>query len=198
MGKEVQARLFEPFFTTKPLGHGTGMGLASVRGTVQAHGGAIGVTSEEGRGSCFRLYLPLARDSATGTFLTPLEVPRLRRLHVLLVEDEPLVREQVQRSLLALGHEVESAGGGREALRLFETGARPFDVVLLDVVMADLGGRDTFRALRRLRPEQRVLVTSGFALDGEVQVLLDEGANAFLPKPFLRAQLVRALVAALT
>ena len=197
MTKETQARLFEPFFTTKPLGRGTGMGLASVYGTVRAHAGTVNVYSELGKGSTFRLYLPLAEVGAApkGRSLEALPVLPTRR--VLVVDDEPLVREQLARALTELGHIVTTVTGGRAALERLQQDPAACDLVVLDVVMPDLGGRETFRLLRACRPDLRVVVTSGFALDGDIQAILDEGARAFLQKPFLRAALARAVAEAL-
>jgi PAS domain S-box-containing protein len=196
MPREVQARLFEPFFTTKPLGQGTGMGLASVYGAVRAHGGNISVYSEPGKGSSFRLYLPLANEGSAPRINSVDRLPALTPKHVLVVDDEALVREQFGRALRSLGNTVDLAEGGEQALLRFRTTQKSYELVILDVVMPGLGGRETYAALRKLDPSVRVIVTSGFALDGDIQAILDEGARAFLQKPFLRAALVRALLEA--
>ncbi len=196
MSREVQARLFEPFFTTKPPGRGTGMGLASVYGTARAHGGGVSVASEEGKGSTFCVYLPLAPDGEAPRQPSFECLPALTPQHVLVIDDEALVREQFSRALRSLGNTVELAESGEQGLLRYRTTARPFDLVVLDVVMPGLSGRETFAALRILDPAVRVVVSSGYALDADIQAIVDAGARAFLQKPFLRASLVRALHAA--
>jgi two-component system, cell cycle sensor histidine kinase and response regulator CckA len=197
MSKEVQARLFEPFFTTKPSGQGTGMGLASLYGTVRAHGGCVSVYSEPGKGSTFRLHLPLSVEAQQRRVSSLEGLPVVTGLHVLVVDDEILVREQFGRALRALGHQVDQVESGEQALRWLRGSSRRPDVIILDVVMPGLGGRDTFAALKAADPKVRVIVTSGFALDGEIQGMIDDGALAFLQKPFLRSALVRALLTAM-
>jgi CheY-like chemotaxis protein len=194
MSREVQARLFEPFFTTKPPGQGTGMGLASVYGTAQAHGGSVSVSSEQGKGSTFSVYLPLAPDGQAPRQSSFERLPALTPRHVLVIDDEALVREQLGRALRSLGNTVEFAESGEQGLLRFRTAARPFDLVVLDVVMPGLSGRETYAALRAVDPAVRVIVASGYALDGDIQAIIDAGARAFLQKPFLKASLVRAVL----
>ena len=196
MSREVQARLFEPFFTTKPPGQGTGMGLASVYGTAQAHGGCVTAASEEGKGSTFCVYLPLAPDGQAQRQPGIDRLPALTPKHVLVIDDEPLVREQFSRVLRSLGNTVELAESGEQGLLRYRTTSRPYDLVVLDVVMPGLSGRETYAALRAIDPGVRVIVSSGYALDGDIQAIVDAGARAFLPKPFLRASLLRALLEA--
>jgi len=195
MSREVQARLFEPFFTTKPVGKGTGMGLASVYGAVTAHKGAIAVESSPARGSTFRVFLPLA----VQTWPTPptLEAPRppapARPCRLLVIDDDALVRHRFERALQALGHAVTTARGGWDGIDRFSGAPAGFDAVVLDVMMPDLSGREVLTSLLQLDPAARVIVTSGFARDGEVQGMLDAGARVFLQKPFTREALIRAV-----
>jgi PAS domain S-box-containing protein len=197
MTREVQDRLFEPFFTTKPAGSGTGMGLASVYGTVTAHHGTVQVETAPGRGSTFRVFLPLGEAGLIPRAPAVRVLPPVAPCRVLVVDDEPLVRERFERTLTAMGHRVESARGGWEAIDRFSATREGFDVVFLDVMMPDLNGRDVLVALRQLSKRVRVVVTSGFAQEGDVQAMLEQGARVFLQKPFLKAALVQALAEAM-
>lgn len=197
MSPEVQARLFEPFFTTKPAGVGTGMGLASVYGTVKAHQGAVRVTTAVDKGSEFLVYLPVTEQNTAVRVRRTSEVPDVPPCRVLVVDDEPLVREQFARSLRSLGHLAEVASGGGMGLARLIEARHAFDVAIVDVSMPDMGGRETIAAMRKVAPHLRFIVTSGFAVQGEVQATLDEGARAFIPKPFFRSTLAHALAEAL-
>ena len=193
-GKGIDAqtrdRLFEPFFTTKEKGQGTGMGLAAVYGTLKNHRGAVHVYSELGRGTEMRLYLPLAASS-----IRVEENPPGRRgqpsvrARILLVEDEDHVSRIVSELLERLGCRVRLASSGVEAVALYRTCFHEIDVVLLDLVMPDLSGKDTFMRLREINPSIKAIVASGHSLDGEVQSILDLGAKGFIQKPFRIAEL---------
>jgi PAS domain S-box-containing protein len=197
MDAATLSRIFDPFFTTKELGKGTGLGLASVYGTVKHHNGAIHVYSEVGRGTCFKVYLPLPQEAP------PVGDP-LRRApaweapcKILLVDDERLVVEMARAMLRSLGHEVDVCHDGLEAVERYRASWPSYHLVVLDLVMPGSGGRETFRALRAINPEARILIASGFSVEGEAQELLDQGARAFLQKPFLRAELAAAIGSAM-
>jgi len=197
MSDEVKRHLFEPFFTTKEPGKGTGMGLASVYGTMRTHRGVVSVESALGRGTSVRLYLPLAPRAAQ-----QLEIEREPAAargcgHVLLVDDEPTVREMATALLRDLGYQVTGCADGHEAVAYYRDHWRGVDLVILDLVMPVLGGRDAFLAMRAINPRIRALVSSGFGLNGKAQSILDEGGLAFLGKPYRRAELARAVAAAL-
>jgi PAS domain S-box-containing protein len=194
ISEEMQAHIFEPFFTTKEQGKGTGMGLAAVYGTVTNHDGAIEVVSRMGEGTEMKLYLPLA----TAPEPAPASVGALPSAgdfdaSVLLVEDEDVVREVASEMLERLGCRVTTARDGKEAVALFGHCPNDFDVVVLDVVMPELSGRDTFAQLRALNPTIAAILASGYSLDGEVQGILDLGAAAFIQKPFRMAELEKVL-----
>ncbi|MFC1641135.1 PAS domain S-box protein [Myxococcota bacterium] len=190
---DLRARIFEPFFTTKGPGAGTGMGLAVVYGIVQNHGGAIKLQTEPTLGSVFAVYLPLARRSNP-----PPDQRRLTTLppgagRILLVEDEELVRHVATRILGDLGYEVVVACNGREAVSVFGGQSAPFDLVMLDLGMPVMGGRECFRALQKADPLVRVLVCTGHAAEGEAQELLTEGAIGVLQKPYTKGELAKTL-----
>lgn len=196
MDARVQEHLFEPFFTTKPPGMGTGMGLAAVYGTIRSHHGSIVVHSAVGSGSSFRVLLPLSEQAClTEPDERRSAVPSLR---LLIVDDEPTIREFLSESLREDGHEVMVAPDGRAAAELYRTHWRAIDLVILDMVMPGMNGRDCFRAMRSVNPQVRVLLASGYSLDGEARTSLADGVRGFIQKPFNRQDLVRGIAAAMS
>jgi nitrogen-specific signal transduction histidine kinase/ActR/RegA family two-component response regulator len=185
MAPEVKAHAFEPFFTTKPKGRGTGLGLATVYGIVKQSDGYILVESEPGRGTTFELYFPRIADLAAVPAAAPQPAAATSGTEtVLVVEDDPQVRDVTVRSLRAAGHPVLVAGCGRDALELDPEALRRTRLLVTDVVMPGLGGRALADELRRLHPALRVLYVSGYTQDAIVQRgVLDSGIE-FLPKPF--------------
>lgn len=194
MSDEVKRHLFEPFFTTKPLGLGTGMGLASAYGTVRAHHGAIDVQSAVGHGTTITLWLPLA--VASGASAPAARAPEPARGHgcVLVVDDEPLVLEVAAAVLEQLGYEVVTATNGQEAVEHYQQHWQGIDLVLLDLVMPAMGGREAFVAMRRINPGVRALISSGYGLESDVRAILQEGVLGFMAKPY-RAEELAAKVA---
>jgi PAS domain S-box-containing protein len=195
MEPAVLARLFEPFFTTKEPGQGTGMGLASIYGTVRHHHGIITVTSKPGSGSTFTVLLPLTTPGPVGE-PTPPATPLSRPLRILLVEDESLVREVAEGMLREFGHEVMACADGEAAVASYRASWRELDLVILDMVMPRLNGRDVFRQMRSINPQARILLCSGYSLEREARDLLDAGAVGFLQKPYRMKELARALAEA--
>ena len=197
MPPDTVAHIFEPFFTTKEAGVGTGLGLASVWGyVVKSHQGAIDVTSAPGEGTSFTLLFP-ARDEGVAKRS---DTDQYRALpagegHVLVVDDEQLIREFTQQALGGLGYRVTTQKDGADAVEWAgaQDGLRDVDLVLLDVVMPRLGGLETFRALRELQPDLRVVMTSGFSQDNVAAECLAGGALAFLPKPFTLEELAHVI-----
>ena len=196
--RENLERIFEPFFTTKEPGKGTGMGLSMVYGMVKAHGGLIGVESRPARGATFRMLFPLVDEEELPSLGTGAsDVPVRGRGRVLVVDDEHIVRSTASELLRSLGYEVICAEDGVEALEVFRERADEIDLVLLDVIMPRMGGRECLRALKRLAPELPVVLASGWSMEGTAQEALDEGALAFLTKPFQLARLSQVLAGAL-
>lgn len=196
MDKAIQERIFEPFFTTKEMGRGTGLGLASAYGIIKNHGGHINVYSEKGKGSTFTIYLP-----ASGKALEP-EVQASRepirgRETILLVDDEQITIDVGQEILRELGYTVVVARNGTEAVDKVRTLGRQIDLVILDMIMPGMGGGQTFDELRRLDPDIRVLLASGYSIGGEASQILERGCNAFIQKPFNMRQLSEKLRAVL-
>jgi two-component system cell cycle sensor histidine kinase/response regulator CckA len=201
MTPDIQARLFEPFFTTKETGKGTGLGLAMVFGIIRAHDGWIDVQSEPGRGSTFRICLPLLPAANWPTEPEPLAsvptqlppAPADDTHTVLVVDDEDLVRGLARAVLLQGGFRVLAAADGKEALKLFDNQAEEISVVLLDYTMPGMNGLEVLQGLRQRDPHVRVIFSSGYAMDSDANRLLEAGAKAFVPKPYRPADLLRAV-----
>jgi len=196
MAPDVLDKVFEPFFTTKPVGKGTGLGMATVFGTVQEHRGAIRVQSRQGQGTSVRILLPReSRDVAVDPAPAPVVV-RGEGL-VLVVDDEVLVRGMAEAQLRSLGYDVITAVDGVEALEVYRDRGAEIAVVLLDLVMPVMGGREALVRLRELDPDARVVLTSGFDPKGTASDLAGLGAAGFLPKPYRQAALSQAIDTAL-
>ena len=198
MSEETQSHLFEPFFTTKKKGKGNGMGLAAVYGTVKGHKGGVTVQSQPGKGSTFRLYLPLAEGVDLSKPAVQAVAPERGSASVLVVDDEEVVRNVASDMLKSLGYRVQTCQGGREAVDYYREHWRQIDLVLLDVVMPDLSGRDTYLALFEINPAIRVIIASGYSFSRGVQEMIDKGAVSFLQKPFLLNELARKVSDALS
>jgi PAS domain S-box-containing protein len=197
MTEEVQRHLFEPFFTTKEPGQGSGMGLASAYGTIRSHRGAVNVYSEPGRGTTFRVYLPLATGTAEPEPPPPDAAPVRGSGCILVVDDEAIVRETVTEMLRPLGYRVATCADGPEAVAYYRDHAREVDLVILDLVMPGMSGRDAYAALKAVHPGVRVLLSSGYSLNGEAQAILDAGVLAFVGKPYRQAELARKVAEAM-
>jgi CheY-like chemotaxis protein len=184
MTSEVQARLFEPFFTTKEVGKGTGLGMATVYGIVTRSGGSVGVYSEIGKGTSFKVYFPRAEAADMVVEAPPPVAPvRAGTQTVLVVEDEEGLRELAKRLLLRQGYTVLVAANADEALRLFEAN-QSIDVLLTDVVMPGASGPELTRQLVQQHPALRVIYMSGYTEEAIVQHGVLKPGIAFLNKPF--------------
>ncbi len=194
MDAETQAHVFEPFFTTKDVGKGTGMGLAAVYGTVKNHGGSVNVYSEPGRGTSFRVYLPLEEDAARELGPPPAAAPlSAKPLRILVVDDEEIFRNMACEMLRDAGHRVDTAADGTAAVEHYRRRWRETDLVILDMVMPQMDGKEAFRRMKEIDPAVRVLLASGYSINGTANELLAEGVHGFLQKPFSQAELDQAV-----
>jgi signal transduction histidine kinase/CheY-like chemotaxis protein len=185
MDEETQKRIFDPFFTTKEKERGTGLGLASTYGIIKNHDGLITVDSRKGEGTSFNIFLP-------STDRTPSRPKREQAVtevcqgsgSVLLVDDEEYIRDVGSQMLEKLGYTVVTAKDGEEALDLFQTAPERFDLVLLDLIMPGLGGGAVYDRLREVKPEVKVLLSSGYSIDGQAMEIIERGCSGFIQKPF--------------
>jgi len=194
MSAEIRKRLFEPFFTTKESGKGTGMGLASVYGTIKSHSGSINVYSEPGIGSAFRIYLPLIGDGA--------EYPETREgkedIHlpggiILVIDDEEIIRDILSEMLREMGYEVIEAANGKDGVNIYRERWQEIGLVIIDMIMPEVNGHDAFVEMKKINPSIRSILTSGFNVDDEVNSILAEGVLGFIHKPYRKSDLMKKI-----
>jgi CheY-like chemotaxis protein len=192
MDLATQARIFEPFFTTKATGRGTGLGLSVVYGIVRQSGGFITVSSEPDRGTEFRVYLPAALEIPQPILQRELGRPRGGSETILLVEDEPALREKICQVIESAGYRVLLASNGEEAFQLARDDARQIHLLLTDVVMPNMSGHRLAERLLTTRPDTKILYMSGYPDLSEGSESLRSQPN-FIQKPFTREELLRRL-----
>jgi PAS domain S-box-containing protein len=194
MTEEVRTRLFEPFFTTKPAGAGTGLGLAMVYGAVQQNRGWIEVDSAPGHGTTFRIFLPLVEGAAAATGAPEVDVSSLRGSEtILLVEDEKAVRDVMKEQLESLGYRVVASPDGASAVAAAQAHVGPIDLLVTDLVMPGMNGRELARRLESMRPGLRTLYTSGYGEDVVARHGVLEPGITFVEKPYELPVLARRL-----
>jgi two-component system, cell cycle sensor histidine kinase and response regulator CckA len=192
MDKAIQKKIFEPFFTTKEMGRGTGLGLASAYGIIKNHGGFINTYSEKGHGSTFNIYMPASEKEViegkkpTGGLLKGSET-------VLFVDDEDMIIEVAGELFEQLGYKVLTAGNGREAIATYEKNMEQIDIVLLDMIMPDMSGGETYDKLKEINPDIKVLLASGYSMNGTATEIMDRGCSGFIQKPFKMKELSQKL-----
>jgi len=196
MDPKTLERIFEPFFTTKELSRGTGLGLASVYGIIKGHGGYIDVDSEKGHGSTFKIYLPATNEEVQKTIEAPEPVIKGTGT-ILLVDDEEMVLEVGERFLKVMGYQVLTAREGREAIEVYKKHQEIIDLVLLDIIMPNMKGGEVFDRLKKINPDIKVLLSSGYSIDGEASQILERGCSGFIQKPFDMNQLSKNIGALL-
>jgi len=183
MGQKVMDRIFEPFFTTKDLGRGSGLGLASVYGIIKGHDGYIDVESEKGLGAIFSIYLPASEKSIQKTLEIPERIMEGNE-NILLVDDEALVINVGVQLLKKLGYTVLEAQSGREAIKIFMEDNHAIDMVILDMVMPDMSGGEVYDRIKRIDSNVKVLLSSGYSIDGQATEILKRGCEGFIQKPY--------------
>ena len=192
MDKETRERLFDPFFSTKDLCSGTGLGLAFVHGVIKAHGGYIFIDSEKGRGTVFDIYLPALNGKTTKEKEFEQVILKGNEC-VLLIDDEDMILDVGKHMLSRLGYEVLLAGSGKEALGIYEKYKDNIALIILDMIMPNMSGGETFERLRELNSQVKVLLSSGYSIDGQATEILNRGCNGFIQKPFTVTALSRKL-----
>jgi two-component system cell cycle sensor histidine kinase/response regulator CckA len=186
MDEETLQRIFEPFFTTKQMGRGTGLGLASVYGIIKNHGGFTDVHSEKGKGASFDIFLPAidGQNNLQNKEIEPKDTITHGVETILLVDDDEMVIDVSRQLLEKLGYTVLTADGGQEAIAIYQKHYNEISLVIIDMVMPDLNGGETYDELKNINPNIKVLLSSGYSIDGQAQDILDRGCNGFIQKPF--------------
>lgn len=185
MDEKTKERIFEPFFTTKEMGRGTGLGLASVYGIIKNHNGFINVYSEKGQGTTFNIYLPVSarkeitqqKENQSAEIVGGTET-------ILIVDDEAMIINIGREILKTLGYTILTAQSGPAALDIYRQSEIKIDLIILDMVMPEMGGGDVFDKLKKIDPDVKVLLSSGYSLNGHASKIIDRGCVGFIQKPF--------------
>jgi len=192
MDQKTITRIFQPFFTTKEMGLGSGLGLASAYGIVKGHGGYIDVESEKRHGSVFSIYIP-----ATEALIQkdPIVSERIEEGDetILLVDDEEMIIDVGSQLLEKLGYTVLEARGGKEAIQIYQENKDNIDMIILDMIMPDIGGSEAYDKIKIIDPEVKVLLSSGYSVEGQATEILEKGCNGFIQKPFNLKSLSRKI-----
>jgi len=192
MDEEIIQRIFEPFFTTKEMGRGTGLGLASAYGIVKNHGGAISADSKKGEGSVFTIYIPASvkevekKDEPSETILKGSET-------VLLVDDEEDIVDVGAEILVSLGYQVMTAGSGAEAVKIYGENRGSIDILIIDMIMPNMSGGELYDKVREMDRDVKILLSSGYSIDGEASKVMERGCDGFIQKPFGIIELSRKI-----
>ena len=199
MDEKSIERIFEPFYTTRPMGEGTGLGLASVFGIIKKHKGIITVDSQVGRGTTFSIYLPAARilqrpkEAEKPRVVSSGKRPEKGSGTILVVDDEEYILNADKAMLNELGYEVLLANGGKEALRVFDENKDRINLLILDLIMPDLSGEIVYDRIKSLRPDIRVILSSGYSIEGQAESILKRGCDGFIQKPYNLNQLAQKI-----
>jgi|GEM_PF-849373 len=192
MDEATRQRIFDPFFTTKEMGRGTGLGLASAFGIIKNHGGSINVNSAKGHGTTFDIYLKVTEKATAEENVQRVGIQKGSE-SILLVDDEEMITEIVKKLLEALGYTVLLARSGIEAIETYKTSWETIDIVMLDMIMPGMSGSETFNRLKAINPDMKVVLSSGYSMNGQAEEILNRGCNGFIQKPIKIAELSQKL-----
>lgn len=184
MDAETLSKIFEPFFTTKSHQGGTGLGLASAYGIIRNHGGIINAYSEPGHGSTFNIYLPASKKTVMPEKETIGSEIMKGEGTILIVDDEKIVLETTSELLRLLGYHIYTAGTGQEALSVYHEKTKEIDLVILDMILPGISGAETMKMIKLLNPDVKVILSSGYSIQGEAQRVMEMGCVGFIQKPF--------------
>lgn len=197
MDEKTLERLFDPYFSTKF--EGRGLGMAAVQGIIDNHQGGISVTSVAGEGTTVAIYLPLTEAPAVQVQAAPLPVlETMEGFNLLIIEDEPALMSACEAMLTDLGCRVWCAPNANSGINQLQTHQAEIDLVLMDLILPDMGAMALFKALLKIRPDLRVVLCSGYSIDGPAQAIIDAGALSFLQKPYSTKALIASLTRAST
>jgi two-component system cell cycle sensor histidine kinase/response regulator CckA len=191
--KETQKRIFEPFFTTKEMGRGTGLGLASAYGIIKSHGGYINVYSEKEKGTIFTIYLPNSNKEVSKEIEAAPAAIIKGSGTILLIDDEKMILDVGIELLEELGYTVQTAMSGQEAIDVFDKNRAEIDMIIMDMIMPGMGGGEAFDRLKEMDPAIKVLLSSGYSINGQATKILQRGCDGFIQKPFNMNQLAEKI-----
>jgi CheY-like chemotaxis protein len=183
MDEITQRRIFDPFFTTKEMGRGTGLGLASVYGIIKSHSGIIKVYSKKGEGATFNIFLPASTKKVVKHIELKKDILNGTET-ILLVDDEDMIIDVGRDVIQKLGYKVMTAESGKKAIEIYKNKQEEIDMVVLDMVMPEMGGGDVYDHLKEVNPDIKVLLSSGYSINGQANKILSRGCNGFIQKPF--------------
>jgi two-component system cell cycle sensor histidine kinase/response regulator CckA len=192
MDETTRQRIFDPFFTTKGMERGTGLGLASAYGIIKNHDGFFDVYSKKGEGTTFNIYFPASEKAAIKKKEINEELMRGTET-VLLVDDEDMIIVVGKEFIENLGYQALIAKSGKEALEIYKKNPERIDMVILDIIMPDMGGRETYDKLKKINPDIKVLLSSGYSVNGQATDILNRGGRGFIQKPFTAVDLSKKL-----
>lgn len=192
MDKNTRDRIFDPFFTTKEMGRGTGLGLASVYGIIESHGGYIDVESKKNRGSTFNVFLPASDQETRGPSADTAQVEKQSGT-ILIADDEELVLDVGVKLIEKIGCNALEAKNGREAVAVYRKYHDTIDLVILDMIMPEMSGGEAYDEIKKTNPAIKVLLSSGYSIDGRAKEILDRGCDGFIQKPFTLKDLSRKI-----
>ena len=198
MAKDTIEKIFDPFFTTKEFGKGTGLGLASVYGIVKGHGGYIACYSEVGQGTAFKIYFPaiIKPEVEEAGNPEPRQIPRGSEA-ILIVDDDEAIRGLAQEALKRFGYSVSTASTGEKAMEIYSAMPNDIDLVIMDLGMPGMGGHKCLEELLRIDPTVKVIIASGYSINGQVKKSLDAGARGYVGKPYQLTDLLNTVRAVL-
>jgi CheY-like chemotaxis protein len=179
----TQQRIFDPFFTTKEKDRGTGLGLASAYGIINNHGGIIRVDSEQGEGTTFNIYLPVTEKPVSRQQKQDKKILRGSGV-ILLVDDEEMILKIGKDLIEKVGYQVITASNGKKALEIYQRDQKKIDMVILEMIMPEMSGGETYSLLKEINPSIKTLLSSGYSINGKAQAILNDGYSGFIQKPF--------------
>jgi CheY-like chemotaxis protein len=193
MDKETLKHLFEPFYTTKGVGRGTGLGLSMVYGIVKSHDGYIFCDSAPGKGATFEIYLPVIEQKLEKEELKEEKISMGGKETILLIDDEESIRDLGNQILNRFGYTVLTASDGESGLELYRKEKGKIDLVILDLIMPGMGGRKCLEELLKMNPKVKVVIASGYSVDGPTKEALEVGAKNFVSKPYAMRQMLKVV-----
>jgi CheY-like chemotaxis protein len=183
MDEKTLKRVFDPFFTTKEKERGTGLGLASAYGIIKNHGGILTAESAREQGTTLHIYLPASEKAVIDEQQDDQKTLK-ESATILLVDDEEMIIEVGVQVLKKLGYEVLTARHGKEAIEVYQQNRQKIAMVILDLIMPEMSGGDTYNRLKEIDPHVKALLSSGYSLDGQAAEILNRGCDGFIQKPF--------------